>query len=72
MLFWNQNHKKAVRDCGQRLASAKEKYKQTFSRLNLVATEIHQRKTINDRQSGIGANDNFSQFEEVHDIGMCL
>ena len=59
-----------VKDCGCRVAAAKEAYKEAFARLDLVATEIEQRKSITDLRNGNGdGGKDLSKFEEIDDIG---
>ena len=52
------------------MAAAKEAYKEAFARLDLVATEIEQRKSITDLRNGNGdGGKDLSKFEEIDDIG---
>jgi len=53
------------------LNQAKDNYKSIFARLNLVATEIQQRKNLSNRHNG-SDNSNLSQFEEVSNIDAVL
>lgn len=59
-----------MKDSGCRLAAAKEAYKEAFARLDLVATEIEQRKSLSDFRNGNGdGGKDLSRFEEIDDIG---
>ena len=70
MFIYLQNKRHEINQYGRQLSLAKETYKETFARLNLVATEIQQRKYLNNLTSDNKALvHNLSQFEEISDIG---
>ena len=59
-----------IRDVARRLAAAKESYKDAFSSIDLLATELEQKRHLKGLKNGGAWEDDFSQFQEIDDIGM--
>ena len=58
-----------IRDVARRLAAAKESYKDAFSRIDILAAEMEQKRHLKGLKNGDSWEDDFSQFQEIDDIG---
>ena len=58
-----------IRDVARRLAAAKESYKDAFSRIDILAAEMEQKRHLKGLKNGDSWEDDFSQFKEIDDIG---
>ncbi len=58
-----------IRAVARRLAAAKESYKDAFSRIDVLASELEQKRHLKGLKNGDTWEDDFSQFQEIEDIG---
>ena len=58
-----------IRAVARHLAAAKESYKDAFSRIDILAAELEQKRTLKGLKNGDVWEDDFSQFQEIEDIG---
>ena len=58
-----------IRDVARRLAAAKESYKDSFARIDILAAELEQKRHLKGLKNGDTWEDDLSQFQEIEDIG---